>query len=103
MGRERSAFHRGPEFVHSNQGRIHERRPTMSLSFFACNSAADHTWKSSRPLCKSLSREKTVLLTRATEERAKTSTFRTHSSQRVPLGVGSCLAEPDIYLLSPAP
>ena len=45
MGRERSAFHRGPEFVHSNQGRIHERRPTMSLSFFACNSAADHTWK----------------------------------------------------------
>src|ERR1700730_10230088 len=35
--------------------------------------------------------EKTTLLTRATEERAKTNTFRTHSSQRVPLGVGSYL------------
>src|SRR5450631_1864599 len=45
----------------------------------------------SRHLCKSLSREKTVLLTRATEERAKMNTFRTHGSQRVPLGVGSCL------------
>src|SRR5690348_11893376 len=43
MGRERSAFHPGPETFHSNQGRIHERRPTLSLSFFACNSAADHT------------------------------------------------------------
>jgi len=42
-------------------------------------------------LCKSLSREKTILLTRATEERANTNTFRTHSSQLVPLGVGSCL------------
>ena len=40
--------------------------------------------------CKSLSREKTVLLTRATEERAKTNIFRTRSSQRVPLGSGSC-------------
>src|SRR6202049_1711063 len=38
-----------------------------------------------------LSREKTVLLTRATEERAKTNIFRTRSSQRVPLGGGSCL------------
>src|ERR1700674_143721 len=47
--------------------------------------------KSGRPLCKSLSREKTTLLTRATEERAKTNTFRTHSSQHVPLGVGSYL------------
>ena len=41
--------------------------------------------------CKSLSREKTVLLPRATEERAKTNVFRTRSSQRVPLGSGSCL------------
>jgi hypothetical protein len=39
-----------------------------------------------RPLCKSLSREKKTLLRRATEERAKTNTFRTHSSQRMPLG-----------------
>jgi len=45
MGRERSAFHPGPESFHSNEGRIHERRPTLSLSFFACDSAADHTWK----------------------------------------------------------
>ena len=30
---------------HSNQGRIHLRRPTLSLSFFACNSAADHTFR----------------------------------------------------------
>src|ERR1019366_9442615 len=44
MGRERSAFHRGPESLPSNEGRIHLRRPTLSLSFFACNSAADHTW-----------------------------------------------------------
>jgi hypothetical protein len=43
-----------------------------------------------RPPCKSLSREKTVLLTRATEERAKTNIFRTRSSQCVPLGGGSC-------------
>jgi hypothetical protein len=49
MGRERSAFHPGPESFHSNQGRIHERRPTLSLSFFACDSAADHTWKGSQP------------------------------------------------------
>ena len=35
--------------------------------------------------------EKKRLLTRAREERAKTNSFRTHSSQRVPLGVGSCL------------
>ena len=48
MGRERSAFHPGPESFHSTQGRIHERRPTLSLSFFACNSAADHTWKYAR-------------------------------------------------------
>ena len=41
--------------------------------------------------CKSLSREKTVLLTRATEERAKTNIFRICSPQRVPLGSGSCL------------
>jgi hypothetical protein len=50
MGRERSAFHRGPESCHSNEGRIHLRRPTLSLSFFACNSAADHTWKDGRAL-----------------------------------------------------
>ena len=31
-----SAFHRGPESFHSNEGRIHLRRPTLSLSFFAC-------------------------------------------------------------------
>src|SRR4029077_4020977 len=36
-------------------------------------------------------REKTVLLARATEERAKTDIFRTRGSQRVPLGGGSCL------------
>jgi hypothetical protein len=46
---------------------------------------------SGRHLCKSLSREKTTLLTRATEERANANIFRTHSSERVPLGVGSCL------------
>ena len=45
---------------------------------------------SCRHPCKSLSREKTLLLTRATEERAKTNVFRTRSSQRVPLGGGSC-------------
>src|ERR1019366_1776614 len=50
MGRKRSAFHRGPESFHSNEGRIHLRRPTLSLSFFACNTAADHTWKGARPL-----------------------------------------------------
>src|SRR6266853_2683900 len=33
MGRERSAFHRGPESFHSNEGRIHLRRPTLSFSF----------------------------------------------------------------------
>jgi hypothetical protein len=41
--------------------------------------------------CKSLSREKTLLLRRATEERAKANIFRTRSPQRVPLGGGSCL------------
>src|SRR5258706_15622537 len=38
-----------------------------------------------------LSRKNRLLPTRATEERAKPNTFRTHSSQRVPLGGGSCL------------
>jgi hypothetical protein len=33
MGRERSAFHRGPELFPSNEGRIHLRRPTLSLIF----------------------------------------------------------------------
>src|ERR1700722_12925010 len=40
-----------------------------------------------------LSRENRILLTRATEERAKTNIFRTHSSQRVPLGGGSCCSQ----------
>ncbi len=33
MGRERSAFHRGPELFPSNEGRIHLRRPTLSSHF----------------------------------------------------------------------
>src|SRR5215467_773649 len=37
-----------------------------------------------------LSRENRILPTRATEERAKANIFRTHSSQRAPLGGGSC-------------
>ena len=53
-------------------------------------------------LCKSLSREKTILLTRATEERAKTNTFRTHSTQLVPLGVGSYLRRTGQYIRYPA-
>jgi len=70
-------------------------------------------WMGQRPVtstvcrhpCKSLSREKTLLLARATEERAKTNIFRIRSSQ-------TCasrrwflpsFAEPDIHLLSRAP
>ena len=48
-------------------------------------------WKGCRPLCKSLSREKTILLTRATEERAIPTQSRIPSSHVVPLGDGSCL------------
>src|SRR6185369_10948710 len=33
MGRERSAFHPGPESLFSNEGRIHLRKPTPSFSF----------------------------------------------------------------------
>jgi hypothetical protein len=29
----------------SNKGRIHLRRPTLSLSLFACDKAADHTFR----------------------------------------------------------
>jgi hypothetical protein len=49
-----------------------------------------------------LSREKTVLLTRATEERAKTNVFRTRSSHVCLSAVVPAFAEPDIHLLSRA-
>ena len=43
---ERSAAHsilaRSPN---SNKGRIHLRRPNLSLSLFACSKAADHTFR----------------------------------------------------------
>jgi hypothetical protein len=34
----------------SNEGRIHLRRPILSLSFFACDKAADHTFRLSPSL-----------------------------------------------------
>ena len=40
-----------------------------------------------------LSRENRILPTRATEERAKANILRTHSSQRAPLGGGSCRSQ----------
>ena len=40
-----------------------------------------------------LSRENRILPTRATEERAKSNILRIHSSQRVPLGGGSCRSQ----------
>jgi hypothetical protein len=40
-----------------------------------------------------LSRENRILPTRATEERAKSNIRRTHNSQRVPLGGGSCRSQ----------
>jgi hypothetical protein len=45
MGRERSVFHRGPESFHSNEGRIHLRRPTLSFSFsLAIRRRTIHVW-----------------------------------------------------------
>src|SRR4029077_17944026 len=44
-----------------------------------------------RHLCKSLSREKTILLRSATGGARKIQHIQNRQSQRVPLGVGSCL------------
>jgi hypothetical protein len=69
-------------------------RVTRHFSIAVCTSG--------RHPCKSLSREKTVLLTRATEERAKTNVFRTRSSHVCLSAVVPAFAEPDIHLLSRA-
>src|SRR5690349_17316030 len=58
---------------------------------------------SGRPLCKSLSREKTILLTRATEERAKTNPSEPTARSVCLSALVPAFAEPDIYLLSKAP
>src|ERR1700739_2315180 len=34
-----------PGVRYSNRGRIHSRRPILSSSFFACKTAADHTFR----------------------------------------------------------
>jgi hypothetical protein len=34
-----------PGALCSNEGRIHLRRPSCQLSFFACDKAADHTFR----------------------------------------------------------
>ena len=34
-----------PGVHYSNKGRIHSRRPILSFSFFACKTAADHTFR----------------------------------------------------------
>ncbi len=34
-----------PGVRYSNKGRIHSRRPILSSSFFACKTAADHTFR----------------------------------------------------------
>src|ERR1035441_3142053 len=34
-----------PGVRYSNKGRIHSRRPILSFSFFACKTAADHTFR----------------------------------------------------------
>ena len=56
---------------------------------------------SGRPPCKSKSRENTLLLTRASEERAKTYKADFQLA-RVPRGVVPAFAEPDIHSLSRA-
>ena len=42
---EESAAHSilARSYTYSTKGRIHLRKPTLSLSFFACIQAADHT------------------------------------------------------------
>ncbi len=39
---QRIPFRQGDRY--SNKGRIHSRRPILSSSFFACKTAADHTF-----------------------------------------------------------
>ena len=58
---------------------------------------------SGRHLCKSLSREKTSLPTRATEERAKSIMQNSAASHICLSAVVPAFAEPDIHLLSRAP
>src|ERR1039458_1833613 len=55
------------------------------------NSFGKRQLPSNRLLCKSLSREKTILLRRATGGARKIQHIQNRQSQRVPLGVGSCL------------
>ena len=64
--------------------------PTGKPRIWRNDQTGRFTCTACRHPCKSLSREKTVLLTRATEERARTDIFRMCSTQRVPLGSGSC-------------
>src|ERR1035441_6692135 len=40
---QRIPFRPGDRY--SNKGRIHSRRPILSFSFFACKTAADHTFR----------------------------------------------------------
>src|SRR6516164_1259453 len=40
---QRIPFRPGDRY--SNKGRIHSRRPILSSSFFACKTAADHTFR----------------------------------------------------------
>src|SRR5215469_7357080 len=40
---QRIPFRPGDRYT--NKGRIHSRRPTLSSSFFACKTAADHTFR----------------------------------------------------------
>src|SRR3974390_997129 len=40
---QRIPFRPGDRY--SNKGRIHSRRPTLASSFFACKTAADHTFR----------------------------------------------------------
>ena len=80
-----------PEIAFLGRLRGSSGRKTRKPSMWRNEYGVHFTSVVCRHPCKSLSREKTVLLTRATEERAKTNVFRTRSSHGLPLGSGSCL------------
>jgi hypothetical protein len=77
--------------------------PIMYVNGLISQNAVYGQCLSSRHPCKSLSREKTTLPTRATEERAKPAMQNSAASHVCLSAVVPAFAEPDIHSLSPAP
>jgi len=85
---QRIPFRPGDRY--SNKGRIHSRRPILASSFFACKTAADHTFRFADIHVGQLSREKTR--SDGALRRARAAMIGKHCSARVPRGWWSLLS-----------